>query len=261
MNSSRSVIKAQQVVFCTDDCQVITSTMDRFRELPSVELQSGPLSSSADDPDGPRRDIEAQQTTLLAVAEGQQILRQAREQAAEITIQARLEGLTAAEAEAGQLLLSTKGVYDEVQTWRESVLAGSEKAALDLVAAVAHIIFGESLVLDAETLKAAFARALAEAKPLGDLRIHVHPDDAALLDPHWPQQQSALIGQHLELVPDPAVRRGGCLVEGQYGMVDARVETQMQVAFDAVFAASPMAATPGDAPAIQLPRIAVGAEA
>ena len=260
MNSSRSVIKAHQVVFSIDDYEVIGQKGSTFRDLPPVELKSNLPPPSADGPDGPQPDNEAQQATLLAVAQGQQILRQAREQAAETTIQARQEGLAAAEAEAGQLLLSAKGVLDEVQTWRETMLAGSEQAALNLVAAIARIIFGESLALDAGALKSAFARALAEAKPLGDLRIHVHPDDTDLLDPHWPQQQSAQIGQRLELVPDPAVRRGGCLVEGQYGSVDARVETQMQVALDAVFAASP-AVAPGDAPAVPLPRIAVGAEA
>ncbi|MBI3761201.1 MAG: hypothetical protein HY260_04985 [Chloroflexi bacterium] len=277
MNSSRSrVIRAHQVVLCADDYEVIAPAAPALRHWPSAEAagQSTPL-PFVDTPAGPAISPqvgEVQQALLTAaVAQGQQVLwqsrreaaeivRQAKEEAAEIAQQARQAGLAAAEAETGELLFSAKGVYDEVRAWRESMLAAGEEAVLSLVAAVAHIIFGEGLALDAGTLKSAFARALAEAKPLGDLRVHVHPDDDALLDPHWPQQQSALIGQRLELVPDPAVRRGGCLVEGQYGSVDARVETQMQVALDAVFAASP-AAAPGDAPAVPLPRIGSSAEA
>jgi flagellar biosynthesis/type III secretory pathway protein FliH len=65
------------------------------------------------------------------------------------------------------------------------------------------------------------------------LRVRVHPGDAAVLSPTW-AQQAAPTGQRLELVPDENIRRGGCLVEGEAGMVDARVETQQQLVLSAL---------------------------
>jgi flagellar assembly protein FliH len=235
MNSSRSVIKANQV-------QVQPAGLGYSRP---AAAPASPQPAPAPAPAG--LDLSSAQQSLLtaAVAQSQEILEKARAQAAEmlqaardhaaeVTRQARAAGREAAEAEAGHLLLSAKGVLDEVQVWREQVAAGSERMVLDLVIDIARALFGDGWSLDGPALKAAFAHALAEARPLGDLRVHVHPDDAAVLGPHWPEQQSTQLGQHLELVPDPAIRRGGCLVEGDYGAVDARVETQLQLAIEAL---------------------------
>ncbi len=203
-------------------------------------------------------EAEAAHQAILgaAVAQAQQILQNARQQAAELmqsaeaqvteaSRQAREEARKEIEAETGHLLLTAQGVLDEVRAWRDSYLRQSERPVLDLLLRIGRQIFGHGLTLDQPTLHSAFERALAEAKPLGHLRIHVHPDDAALLDPHWPEQQAARLNQHLELVPDPNLRRGGCLVEGEYGAVDARVETQLRLAQEALEAVAP------DAPASQ----------
>lgn len=172
---------------------------------------------------------QAAEFEQFANEQAEQIVRTAKEQAAEVTSQARREGYEAAEVDAGQLLLAAQGVLDEVRAWRATLFAQSEQAVLDLVAHIAKVIFGEGVTLSREALEAAFGRAVAEARPLGGLRIHIHPDDAALLNPLWAQQATPP-GQRLELLPDEAIRRGGCLVEGESGSVDARVETQLNLA-------------------------------
>jgi flagellar assembly protein FliH len=231
MSSSRNVIKAHRVARLPAEYDVARSTYP-------ANVPSSP--AAVFDPDSAHQALltnsvaQAQQILSAAREQAAEIVRHAREQAAETTRQARIEGRSAAEAEAGELLLSAHGVYDEVRAWRKAMLAQSEHEVLNLVAAVARAIFGEGLALDPERLRAAFARALAEARPLGDLRVHVHPDDAALLSPHWPELQGAQAGQRVELVPDAGVRRGGCLVEGDYGLVDARVETQVDLALEAL---------------------------
>lgn len=233
MNSSRNVIKAHRVAWLPAEYDVTRSTYP-------ANVPSSP--AAVFDPDSAHQALltntvaQAQQILSAAREQAAEMVRHAREQSAETTRQARIEGRSAAEAEAGELLLSAHGVYDEVRAWRKAMLAQSEHEVLNLVAAVARAIFGEGLTLDPERLRATFARALAEARPLGDLRVHVHPDDAALLSPHWPELQSAhaTAGQRVELVPDANMRRGGCLVEGDYGMVDARVETQVDLALEAL---------------------------
>ncbi len=177
------------------------------------------------------------------------VVNTAKAQAEEVTQAARRAGYEAAEADAGQLLLAAQGVLDEVRVWRSAIYAQSEQAVLDLVAHIAKVIFGEGVVLAREALEAAFTRAVTEARPLGNLRIHIHPEDAALLNPLWAQQVTPA-GQRLELLADEAVRRGGCLVEGEFGVVDARVDAQLQLALQTL--ASDMPAAPektGEAPA------------
>lgn len=256
MSSSRNVIKAN--VVRVDRIEILSSRPEAAPPavveaapppppLPRPAPPPPPEPAPAPAPQPQPLDMNHAQQSLLtaAVAQSQEILekarsqaaelvRNARDQAAEVTQQAHQAGLAAAEAESSRLLLAARGVLDEVQTWRERLAAGSERQVLELVIDVARALFGEGWTLEPEALQAAFARALAEARPLGDLRVHVHPDDAALLGPRWPEQQSSQIGQHLELVPDPVIRRGGCLVEGDYGAVDARVETQLQLAVEAL---------------------------
>jgi flagellar assembly protein FliH len=176
---------------------------------------------------------QSQQAVQAAREQAAELLRAAREQAAEVARQARDGGLRSAEAETAQALLAAHGVLDEVQAWRAAALARSQEAVLGLVVAVARRIFGDGLVLEPEVLEAAFGRALAEARPLGQLRVHLHPADAALLGPHWAAAAQASSGQRLEMVPDASLRRGGCLIEGEYGHVDARVDSQLQVVLDA----------------------------
>ena len=187
----------------------------------------------------------AAEITQSATAQSEQAVRTAQEQAADVTSRARREGYEAAEADAGQLLLAAQGVLDEVRAWRTTLFAQSEQSVLDLVARIAQNILGQGVTLEREALEAAFGRAVTEARPLGNLRVRVHPDDAALLSPAW-AQQAAPTGQHLELVPDDTIRRGGCLVEGEAGMVDARLDTQLQLTVKALEAA-PAPETPEEA--------------
>jgi flagellar assembly protein FliH len=254
MSLSRShVIKASQVSLAADPWDVGASEPGPApeREAQAPAAVSRPTLAPHPAPVGLGQQLVAQArqeaADLLRAAEEQanEMLVQAAQKAEEISRQARKEGLATGEAEAGQLLLTSKGIYDEVRHWRDAMLAASEETVLNLVAAVARTILGEGVTLEAEVLQAAFGRALAEARPLGDLRIHVHPDDDALLGPHWPEQQSSHLGQKLELMPDADIRRGGCLVEGQYGSVDARLGTQLHLALDSIYAA---ATQPGAAP-------------
>jgi flagellar assembly protein FliH len=176
---------------------------------------------------------QAAEFEALANEKAEQVVQTAKEQAAEVTRLARREGYEAAEADAGQLLLAAQGVLDEVRVWRTSMFTQSEQAILNLVAHIAKVLFGEGVTLPREALEAAFGRALTEARPLGNLRVRMHPSDAAILSPAW-AQQAVPAGQRLELVPDESVRRGGCLVEGDHGMVDARLDTQLQLALNAL---------------------------
>jgi flagellar assembly protein FliH len=205
---------------------------EKARRLEAVEAEARQLEQAARAKAAEIEQLaraQAAEFEQLANEQAEEVVRVAKEQAAEVTRQARREGFEAAEADAGQLLLAAQGVLDEVRAWRSSMFAQSERAVLDLVAHIAKVIFGEGVALPREALEAAFGRALTEARPLGNLRVRVHPSDAAVLSPTW-AQQAAPTGQRLELVPDENIRRGGCLVEGESGMVDARVETQQQLA-------------------------------
>ena len=157
------------------------------------------------------------------------VIQHAESQAVQLTHQAYSAGLSSADAETNDMLQTSRAIVEEVETWRGSVFAQGEMMMLRLVIEIAQTIFGEGLPLDPDTLGQTFSQALSQAKTLGDLRVYVHPDDAAALRPLWLQQQTAFSGQHIELASSEIIKRGGCFIEGQFGSVDARVESQMQM--------------------------------
>ncbi|PWH18109.1 MAG: hypothetical protein DDG59_07015 [Anaerolineae bacterium] len=180
--------------------------------------------------------IEAEQILANAQAEADRMLREAQEQANFIQRQAYADGQAAANAEAQGMLKVARAIVDEVQKWKEDLFEQGEMMMLRLVIEIAQTIFGDGLPLDPDTLGQAFTRALSQAKSLGDLRVYLHPEDAAIISAHWDKLQGVAAGQKVELIPSDLIKRGGCYIEGQYGTVDARVETQFQLATDALLA-------------------------
>jgi flagellar assembly protein FliH len=123
---------------------------------------------------------------------------------------------------------------------QESQLAGLARAMERAVAAaVAHAedelvvicmdvlcqVVGQAIVMP-DGLRTQVTRLLADHDPARAVSIHLHPNDAVLLD-------RAAVGTNrtnLTWVADPEVTVGGCIVQGALQTVDARLE----VVLDAV---------------------------
>lgn len=77
-----------------------------------------------------------------------------------------------------------------------------------------------------------------------DVRIHLHPDDAALVRERLVEPGSS---RAWTLVEDPVITRGGCRISSENSSIDAQVETRLGAAIAAVLGdeRSPPGATPG----------------
>jgi len=157
----------------------------------------------------------------------QQLIEQARQQAERKVIREQEQQLDSVKAEAEQLLNTAEAVLSEIEQLRDEIITNSEESILNLVLDISKALFADGLSLEKEILEKVILDALREAKELGNLILHLHPEDIDLLDPHWPE---GLLGssKDLQLLPDTEVERGGCLIEGDYGEVDARVSTKFQ---------------------------------
>jgi flagellar assembly protein FliH len=163
--------------------------------------------------------------------EAAQVIEAAHAQADAERAAAHDEGRRQAEEEMRNAVQATAAILAETQEWRNRLLESSESILLNLVRDVARTLFGQGIALEENVLRAAFERAMTEARAIGNLRIHVNPEDAMELGSDWWQkQQSGLGGQRIELVASEHVLRGGCFIEGEFGSVDARVETQLSTA-------------------------------
>jgi flagellar assembly protein FliH len=180
-------------------------------------------------------EIAKKQADLIlqqAQTEAEAILQAAREKADEVTLDAHREGWTAAEKETQDMLSTAKSIVQQTTDWRDEMLAQSEGAVIELVKEIAAKLFADGFVLDSAMLQQTFNQALEGARSLGDLRIYVHPDDAANIDPYWREFQVSISGKQVQIIPSEAIKRGGCFVNGQLGTVDARIDTQLKAIID-----------------------------
>lgn len=160
------------------------------------------------------------------------IIQQAEQRAKEIARQAHEDGMAAGRSEVAEALASASALLEELRTAINDLLAQSEGTVLSLVKEIAQTLFGSGIALEQDVLHEAFASAVAQAKSLGDLRVHVNPEDKATIDPEWGERLAMLSDQHIEWIPNEQIRRGGCKIEARDGTVDASIEMKLQTVMD-----------------------------
>ena len=100
------------------------------------------------------------------------------------------------------------------------------------VAAALRALLDEELVLKPGHIRSVVERELTRVRRARAVRLHVHPQDAALLDQCAAYVQRLELRGVLEVIEDDSLTRGGCLVHSNLGEVDARLETRLAAALE-----------------------------
>lgn len=106
-----------------------------------------------------------------------------------------------------------------------------------LATAIAGHIIGREVKVAPEVLADLVRRAVAEFGVNEGLTVHLNPSDLALLSSGLTDHAAGgnlASGKSVRWVPDPAIRSGGCLVEGGDRIVDARLEGIFERVFRAL---------------------------
>lgn len=162
---------------------------------------------------------------------GRAIGRQEGLKDAEREIASRSEEL--AEQKATQrirtLLPAIESAAKQVASNRERWLAEWEASAVQLSVAIAGRILRAELATDPERARGMIADALQTAAGSTQLRVRLHPDDVAMLGDRAADVVKSLAScGEASVVADETLERGGSVVETQHGVIDARLETQLE---------------------------------
>lgn len=166
--------------------------------------------------------------------EAEEIISTAQKTAKGIQEQAYQDGWNSAMGEIKSHMDTASTLVQQLSEWRDNLMSQSEQMILILVSHIAQKMFGEGYILDSETLQTTFNKILENARSLGNLRIYVHPEDASNLGPYWRELQESITTHAIEIVPSGSIARGGCYVNGQWGSVDGRIETQLKTILDTI---------------------------
>ena len=120
---------------------------------------------------------------------------------------------------------------------------GLEVQVVELALAIAEKVVAREARIDPSIVLNVVRSALSEVHHTTELRIHVNPDDAPLLENRRQEMLPRSVAERSELVPDDLVERGGVLVETRIGYADSQLKTRLNhivTTFQAVLDGEPV---------------------
>jgi flagellar assembly protein FliH len=133
-----------------------------------------------------------------------------------------------ASAVAGQneaLLQRLTETLVELRQTRSDMIRHTERQLVELALAVARRVLHREVSLDHDLLVGMIRIALDRLGEAGQVTIRLHPAEFEAVSV---ARSGALAGDHVTVVADARVGRGGCRVESDYGSVEAGVDAQIQ---------------------------------
>jgi flagellar assembly protein FliH len=120
---------------------------------------------------------------------------------------------------------------DELKSLRGTMVRQTEQQMVQLALAIAKKVLRREAAVDQDLLIAMARVALERVGESGAATIRLNPEDYSQTvqrhGDHW-------AGSRVKVVADPGVSRGGCLVESEFGFVDASVEAQFDQVAEAM---------------------------
>jgi flagellar assembly protein FliH len=124
------------------------------------------------------------------------------------------------------VLPAMKSAADALVIERDRWLTEWESTAVRLAAAIAEKVVKQRVSLDPDAARAMLREALQLAAGTPCIKLRLHPQDATQLGPVATEAETILSScGDAQIVSDPALTRGSCLIETQHGTIDARIET------------------------------------
>jgi flagellar assembly protein FliH len=160
----------------------------------------------------------------------------------------RAEGYTEGKAEADRLVARIHTMLERVQDRRQQILDESEQQIVDLALLVARKVVKALISADREDIvKANVFAALQKVRSRGVVTIKVNLADLDLATGHKEEFikliETTATGAgevSLQLHEDSSVDPGGCVVETDFGEIDARINAQLSEIEDRILEISPM---------------------
>lgn len=134
-------------------------------------------------------------------------------------------GAEAAAARAEAMLRRLAQTLEQLQALRTEIIRRTEREVVDLSLAIARRILQREISLDHELMLAMARVALDRLADVATASIRLHPDDFAATIAA--RGTTAVASHGVQVVADASVRRGGCIVQSEFGSVDVGITAQI----------------------------------
>ena len=119
-------------------------------------------------------------------------------------------------------------MIEGVQARRQEILDGTEQQIIDLVLLMTRKVVKIMSENQKSVIVSNVVQALKKVKGRGDVTLRVNLSDVKLTTEHISNfiEQVENI-QNIHVVEDSSVEKGGCIVETDFGAIDARISSQL----------------------------------
>jgi flagellar assembly protein FliH len=126
-----------------------------------------------------------------------------------------------------QLLDLQNGVLRSIQQALPDVIAECEQAVVLLAIESAKRVLG-ALPITSEVIESTVAQGLAELQQTAEYEVRLHPEDLSLLEKARSGLLPAGDDKDVKFAADPAVSRGGCIIQTRHGSIEATREKMFE---------------------------------
>lgn len=144
-------------------------------------------------------------------------------------------GLEAGGKRAEAMLRRVAHTLEELSNLRKALMQQSERQMVQLALTLARRIVDREVTLDPELIAAMAHIGIKKLGTSNPATIRLHPEDYTVVA----RDGERWSGAQVTVVPDPAIARGGCFVESDFGCIDASLDRQFEELTRALIGGSP----------------------
>ncbi|MEO0586825.1 MAG: FliH/SctL family protein [Planctomycetota bacterium] len=149
--------------------------------------------------------------------------------------QGHAEALASKQDELAQVITAWADVATQWDGYRRELEREARESVLDFALKLGERLVHRLVDVDRTVVVDQVAAALSAVLEPLDVRVRVHPGDRPILDEALPDLMAEFGRfEHIRLVEDAEVDRGGCVVSYGEGEIDATVRTQLARVLDVI---------------------------
>lgn len=192
---------------------------------------------------------EAEEIIAKARAEASQIVADAHAEEEKLMAtasddgykQGHEEGYASGEAEINRLVERMHKMVEAVMLRREDILRDTEQQIVELVILMTRKVVKIISETQKTTIMSNVLAALKKVKARGEVTLHVNLEDLNLCTANVDEFIKRVENiQGITVIEDSTVEKGGCIVETDFGAIDARIASQLSELEDKIMEISPV---------------------
>jgi flagellar assembly protein FliH len=137
------------------------------------------------------------------------------------------KGMAQQRAEARRMIDAVTDLMRELTQLRQTIMDKSEREILDLAFAIAAKVIHQEVKRDDAIVASVLREAVKSVTDRDGMKVRLNPQDyryIALIKEDFLREMDGV--KNIVFEEDPAIKRGGVVVETIFGEVDARLEQQ-----------------------------------